>query len=433
MSSPSLVNTANEPERELRSRRANSLDALGVACVGLLIAWPLAFGWGELGKARYIEPIALGLVYLLFAWVLLGSHRWHGDTLETLGLGSPRRFLQHLRESRGAARWGIILVFLTIFGGIIFFCLADWPDAAKFFRLPKSYRVIPDASWKWAAIAVASAIVAGLLATCTIRYDNFLPSFGLALTLAVVLLAYAIAIAYSYQGEKTFARIKWPEHALDAGAHMFWGLIQQFLFTGYFATRLRKAFGPSASTTNVLAGSKRLLTVVLGAVAAAVVIGPVAYYALRTVYGHRIPESFLIGCIGFAAPAGAIWAYFFSRDKKRLLVATLSGSLFAVIHVDSYGLVLSTGILGTIFAYVAMEDRFRNLAAFGFVHGLLGATLVKLFSDKKMLKISLSVGPWSVEDPKRTVLILPLVAVAIYAFIAWWASRNLDDAKPSVP
>jgi hypothetical protein len=93
-------------------------------------------------------------------------------------------------------------------------------------------------------------------------------------------------------------------------------------------------------------------------------------------------------------------------------------------------LVLATGILGMIFAYIAMEDRFRNLAAFGFVHGLLGATLVKLFSDKKLLKISLSVGPWSVEDPTPKVLIVPVAAIAAYGAFLWLAWRKLDDTEP---
>jgi hypothetical protein len=432
MSSPSLLNTANEPERELRSRRLNALDAFGVACIGLLIAWPLGYGWGELGGTRFVEPIANGLIFAIFAWVLFGSHRWHGDSLETLGLSTPRRTWQLFRDSRGAVRFGIVIAFLAISVGVIVFCLTDWPDAAKFFRLPRSYRIEPDAAWQWAAIAVASTCVGAILATCAVRYDNFLSSFGFAFILALVLLAYAIAIAYSYQGPKAFKNVKWPDHALDAGAHMFWGLLQQFLFTGFFATRLRKAFGPSTSPANVRTGVRRLLIVLLGAAAAAAVVGPAAYYTLCTVYGARIPQSFLLGCIGFSAPAGAIWAYFFSRDRKRMLIATLSGSLFAVIHVDSYGLVLATGILGTIFAYVAMEDRFRNLAAFGFVHGLLGATLIKLFADKKMLKISLSVGPWAVEKPYTAYpLLVPIVAIIVYGLFAWWASRHLDDTEPA--
>src|SRR5687767_13087125 len=151
MSSPSLLNTANEPERELRSRRRNALNAFGVACIGLLIAWPMGYG-GMLAGIGFVKPITLSLLYLIFAWVLIGSPRWHGDSLHSLGLGTPKRLLELFRNAPGATRLGIGIAFFIIFGGLIFFCLADWPDAAKSFRLPRSYRAVPDAAWKWAAI-----------------------------------------------------------------------------------------------------------------------------------------------------------------------------------------------------------------------------------------------------------------------------------------
>jgi membrane protease YdiL (CAAX protease family) len=91
--------------------------------------------------------------------------------------------------------------------------------------------------------------------------------------------------------------------------------------------------------------------------------------------------------------------HFFSRDKKRMLVATLSGSFFGLIHMDSYGLVLATFGLGTILAWVFMEDRYRNLSALGFIHGFLGSTFGKLFKGEAagVLRIDFRVGPgmWS--------------------------------------
>jgi hypothetical protein len=124
-----------------------------------------------------------------------------------------------------------------------------------------------------------------------------------------------------------------------------------------------------------------------------------------------------------------VWTWFFCRDKKRMLVATLSGSFFGLIHIDSYGLVLLTTILGTTFAYAAMEDRFRNLAAFAFMHGLLGATVLKLFPGKGMWRISLSVGPWAVERPSAAVLVFPLLCLAAFVAFFWWLARQGPSAQ----
>ncbi len=428
-----IPNTANEPEREVRSRRANMLDAFGIVCAVLFVAWPFAFGWGVLGHANWVRPTALGAFYVLFAWVLVGSPFWHGDTTDSLGLGNPLRLYRRIRDHGDPERWRLLATFLLVFGGLVFFCLADWPDASKFFRLPRNYREWPDSPLLWTALVVASICASAIVASCAIRYENLGSAFGLALKLSLLLLACAVLAAWLYQGDKAFAKLNTQEelrdHSLDAAAHMFWGLIQQFIFTGFFANRLRKAFAPSLSPGNIIPAGQRWLPVLFGGLVAAAVLGPGMWLAVRAVHGERVPLGLLAGCAGFAFPIGAVWTYFFARDKRRMLVATLSGSFFGLIHIDSYGLVLVTTILGTIFAYAAMEDRFRNLAAFAFVHGLLGATLIKLFAGKGILKISLSVGPWTVKQPSAAVLIVPVVCLVLYAVGALWAARRLRTAE----
>src|SRR5678816_2462857 len=129
---------------------------------------------------------------------------------------------------------------------------------------------------------------------------------------------------------------------------------------------------------------------------------------IRDSYGSdQGPVAMLFWFGVFAFPVGAVWTHFFCRDKKRMLVATLSGSFFGLIHIDSYGLVLVTFGLGTILAWVFMEDRYRNLSALGFIHGFLGSTFGKLFkgSAAGVLRVDYRVGPWSVDDPNVTVLI----------------------------
>ena len=430
--SPFVLNTAGEPEREVRSRRANLLDAFAAACGVLIVLWPFCFGWGVLGGARFVTPAALWLMRVLFFWAVLISPLWHRDTAESLGLGSPGRLFRLLRDRRGADRWRVAAVFVAIFGGLLFFTLADWPDAARFFRLPKSVRVWPDSAGVWAAIALFGICGAGLLATCVIRYDNLGSAFGLAWKISAALLGYAVLAAWLNRGAEAFEKFELRSHSLDVAAHMFWGFIQQLVFTGWFATRLRKAFAPSASPANTVPAGARLRIVCLGGLAAAATLGPAVWLTLRAIHGAIVPLSLLAGCVAFAFPAGAVWTHFFCRDKKRMLVATLSGTFFGLIHIDSYGLVLLTGILGTTFAYAAMEDRFRNLAAFAFMHGLLGATVAKLFGGKGILRIGYSVGPWSVKHPSAAVLLVPVICLVGYAALAVWAARRLRGAEAGV-
>lgn len=425
-----ILNAAGEQERESRSRRENAMDAFLAAAATLLILWPLAFGWGVLGHAPVAESIAKGLIVVVAIWALVGSPFWHRDSLTSYGLGSPARLRDLLTDRGNLERWRIAAVFIAIFGGLLWFSLADWPDAGRFYRLPKELRLSPVTLWQWVAVGAAGLFGATLVATCVVRYDNIGPAFRLALKVSIVLLAYVTLAAWLYRGDKAFAKFELRDHSIDAAAHMFWGAIQQLIFTGYFATRIRKAFPPSHSPTNIVPASRRFGAVIFGGIICALTAGPAVWALLRVARGPIVPISLLWGCIAFAFPVGAVWAFFFCRDKKRLLVATLTGSFFALIHIDSYGLVLLTGIMGTSFAYAAMEDRYRNLAAFAFTHGLLGATVAKLFGSKGILGISLSVGPWSVKNPSIAVLWVPLAAALFYAALAARARALRDPPTP---
>lgn len=424
-----LLNTAGEPEREARSRRANALDAL--ALFGLLLAalWPLAYGWGVLGGARSARSLAEGVLLLALLWAFAGSALWHRDSAASLGLGSPRALWRLIRERRGWARARLLAAVLAVFTTLVWISFAFWPRVARFFRLPPEARAWPDDFGGWLAMSSFSVAVAALVATCAIRYDNFGSAFRLALKVVAGFLAYALIAAWLHRGSAAFARIDLSQHWLDVIAYTFWGFTQQLIFTAYFGTRLRKGFGPSASPANVVALDRRRRVVFRGGLIAAVTLAPVAWLTLRLVRGPDISPALLPGFAAFAFPAGAVWTHFFCRDKKRMLVATLSGAIFGLIHIDSYGLVLVTGGLGTAFAYAAMEDRFRNLAVLGFVHGLLGSTFGKIFRNANELRISYHVGPWHIAEPSPTVLVIPLLCLAACALLAVWVARTF---KPTL-
>ncbi len=425
----SVVDSDGRKEREIRSRRTNALEVLGIVCAVLFVVWPFCFGWGVLGHASWVAPVGKGLLTAAFLWAVLGSPWWHRDSAESLGLGSPGRLLRLLREGRGVERWRVAFVFAAVAGGLLWIGLADWPDAAKILRLPKPLRIPPDSAGAWAAVILVSASAAALLSTCVIRYDNFGSAFGLALKVSAGFLAYAILAAWLVRGDKAFAKFALHSHALDIAAHTFWGLIQQLVFTGYIATRMRKAFAPAASRPVPRSAGKQLVVAALGGLGAAAALGPAAWLALREMRDAPDSSLLLAGCAAFAFPLGAVWTHFLIRDPRRMAVAMLSGAFFGLIHIDSYGLVFVTGILGTTFAYAAMEDRFRNLAAFAFVHGLVGATFAKLFGGKGFLKITISVGPWSVRNPTAADLIVPILALLGYALVALWVARKMK-AQP---
>jgi hypothetical protein len=209
--------------------------------------------------------------------------------------------------------------------------------------------------------------------------------------------------------------------------YFFWGCFQQLFFCAWCGTRLRKAFPPSAAPRLVPGKKQRLRVTLFSGLAAAIVLAPAGWLSVRSLYGSGAASLRLLAWFGsFSFLAGALWGWFYCRDRKRLLVATLTGSFFGLIHIDSYGLVVVTWILGTILAWLAMEDRYRNLAVFGFMHGLLGTTFGNLFNVAQagVLRVGYRVGPWNVQDQTPWVLVVPLVCLAAYLALAAYVGRR---------
>ena len=425
---PSLLNTAGEPEQEARSRRANAIEALGVTCAILITLWPLAFAWGVLGHNDFIRhasqiPLALG-----FLWVFCGSPFWHRDTAESLGLGNPRRLWRMLRDGPPARRLRLILGTGITFDALIYIILTHWREAVRFLHLPHA-----ALHWPTPGIVAFSLLAAAFIVTCLIRYDNFGPAFRAALLVSAGLLLFAGTAAVLHRGWQVFTAIDPEKYALDVIAYVFWGFLQQTFFTAYFGTRLRKAFAPSPDSAIPSAGRARVIAG--GALIAAAVLAPPLWLTIRGLYGaDAAPLATLLVFSAFALPVGATWTWFYCRDPRRILVATLSGAIFGLIHIDSYGLVLATGGLGTILAWLFMADRTRNLTALGFIHGFLGSTFGKLFKGEGagMLQVDYRVGPWNVELPAAHVLIVPLLCLAGFAALTAWCWRRLPSAFPIV-
>ncbi|MGV3531115.1 MAG: hypothetical protein ACO1QR_02005 [Chthoniobacteraceae bacterium] len=434
---PLLHNTAGEPEREMRSRRANVVEALTFACVILIVLWPICFGLGVLGDSGTVRNVAKWPLILAFVWVLFCSPFWHRDTADSLGLGNPLRLWRTVRTSVGFARWRLLAPAVLIFSVLFLASIAYWPDTAKMFKLGAEARAWPVMPGGEAKVFLFSTLMSGVVAFCLVRYDNLSTALRPVLIASAALLLYAVGGAWLNHGSAAFERIIPPRYPADVLAYALWGMTQQFLFTSYFSTRLRKGFAPGRKNSGTVARQWRS-PAVLGGATSALAIAPPVWLAVRSLFGsEQAPLGMLAWFAVFAFPVGAVWMHFYRRDPRRMLVATLAGSFFGLIHIDSYGLVLVTFGLGTIFAYLFMEDRFRNLAVTGFAHGLLGSTFGKFFKTEAAgpLRISYRVGPWSVEEPAAHVLIIPLICLGIYLALLIWACRSGffapdDEAAP---
>jgi hypothetical protein len=341
------MNAAGEVERDRCSARANAIEALVFASAVLLGAWVFCYELGIVRAHLAVQELSVALLKVGIGWALVVSPWWlHGDAAESLGLGHPREVWRRMKHGR----WGTTAVVLGMFASLLAVGMTHWRLTARFFKLPSAALLWRETAGGQTLILLFCALVAGVFVTCFIRYDNFGSSLRAAAKAAWPLVPLAVVIAYAHRGADAFAVLASSREWLEIVAYVFWGGMQQILFTGWFGTRIRKGFGLARSRVG------------------------------------------------------------------RLAVAVLSASFFALIHLPSYRLVAVTLVLGTIFAWLAMEDRHRNLAAFAIVHGVLGATVAKLFSGEAAgaLRIRFRVGPWNAAgDPAVTWVAVACVCVYV--------------------
>ncbi|HOZ45168.1 MAG TPA: hypothetical protein PLO37_03825 [Candidatus Hydrogenedentes bacterium] len=357
-----IANTCGEFEPEAKSRRWNLIEAIGVMTFLLTVQWHIAYPFGVLkgwAPANIVSYVLLGLGG---AYILLFSHAVHRDGLDGWGLGNPVALWRSIRN--GSASRAAILV--AVVAGLTITLTAafyiHWTEAADFLGIANAEgaHAIKARPLGPVFIVGLGALLAFFFATCVVRYDNFLSAFRTALILAAVLGALLLGAALLVIGPAAFTDFDAGQYALDVFGYVFWGVIQQLLFSSYFGTRFRKGFGPAA------AGAPRWI--------------------------------------------------------KRFAVSVLIGLFFGLIHIPSWYLLAGTWLLGTCLSWVFMEAKNRNLVALGFVHGFLGSTLGWLFSSGKAgaLEVEMRVGPWNLprfDGP--TVIVSTTLVLAGLAAIAW--------------
>jgi hypothetical protein len=351
-----LLNPAGEAERDRCSAPANAAEALIFASVVLLGSWVYCYEFGIVRGHLAAQDLTSALLKIGLLWAL-GISPWllHRDAPGSLGLGNPRE----LFPRAAGGHYVQALIALGLVAGLIVVGMTHWPLTARFFKLPAAAQHWSETAGGLALMLAFCVAVAVIFATWFIRYDNFGASLWAAVKAAWPLVPLAAVIAFVHRGAAAFTVLASSREWLDILAYVFWGGIQQTLFTGWFSARVRKGFGPMQT-----------------------------------------------------------W-------RGRLAVAALSASFFGLIHLPSYRLVAVTWALGTIFAWLAMEDRYRNVAAFAVVHGVLGATVAKLFSGDSAgaLRIRFRVGPWNAAGD-RAVTWVAVACVCVYVAAGVWVLRR---------
>ncbi|MBW7865082.1 MAG: CPBP family intramembrane metalloprotease [Candidatus Hydrogenedens sp.] len=423
-----LTNTAGDQEREARSRRFNLVEGLLVMVFVLFILWGVAYPFGvmlDIGGVREASTVLLviGACYLLFVSPFI-----HRDTLSSWGLGSPWALWQNLREANPAKRAVLGAVILALFIGLNALNYYNWREVAEFFNFDKT--PMRDFDRTFPGILVVFAFGSALSAVIVlfgIRYDNFISAFATAMKIALPLLGLILLGAFAQRGTEAFARFTFRAFFVGAFGYLFWGFVQQLLFSSFFGTRLRKAFAPGMSPDNTTPPGKRAPVAVKFSIGFALIGAPLFWVPLRLSFSAaEVPLVLLPGFAFFLALFGALYGYFYAKDRKRLLVATLSGSCFGLIHINSYGLVAVTFLLGIFLTYVFMKDQNRNLVALGFIHGLLGSSFGMFFSKGQSgaLKVDYGVGPWNVDDPAWGVMVVPVLCILAYLWLVRCYLKN---------
>jgi len=441
---PYIQTTAGDWERETRSRRFNGVEALGVYMFILAVLWPYGYLFGYLGGNDLIAQSAWTMLTLGALYVLFVSPFIHRDTLDSWGLGGPRHTLQLLQRATPARRNLLIGVIAFLWAGLNVVNYLRWPDVARFLQLHKiTLGGVPGREFHEhmphvLLVVLTGLVLSSLIVFCAIRYDNFGSAFKTAMKIALPLVAVVFVGAYLaslYAGTRPFDDFSITKYSLDVFGYVFWGFTQQLLFSAYFGTRFRKAFAPSVDPDNVVPRDRRVVFGMGIGLAIGASLSLLFFGLIRFLYPpEESPLVLILWMFVFITPFGVLWGYFYGKDKRRLLVATLSGSLFGLIHIDSYGLVAATFLLGVFLTYVFMEEKNRNLVALGFIHGLLGSTFGWLFSSGHVgsLEIDYSVGPAGVNQHGLGVVVFPVLCIVAYAGVAWWIWRNANTKAPRI-
>lgn len=301
-----MLTVSGEPEPERKSRCFNGVEALAVWMAVMIALWPLAFGAGVLGGWTPAGPMAEGICSLLCLFLLLVSPRLHGDRPQDWGLGSPRHFLACWRSATPLRRALMAVLLAASAALILSLNYFHWPEVARFSNLKQpGIAALPQSLPGALAVYAWGLLLSFVFLVCAVRYDNFGAAFTMALAIAVPAALCIALAALLTLGPAAFAEKSASQLLLQAYGYLFWGFLQQLIFSGYFCTRLRRAVPPGGS-------GRRLLTAILVAsifasihfpsyrlVLATFLLGlPLAWVFMQDRYRNLVALSFVHAILG---------------------------------------------------------------------------------------------------------------------------------------
>lgn len=351
-----LANTSGELEQETKSRKYNAIEFFGAMILVLSVLWLFAYPLGVLMGIEIVNTISYIILGIAAIWLLV-SPLVHKDEFSGWGLGNPKALYTNIKNSKNPKKIALISIVVLLIVGLTAALNIFWVEVAGFLQISENQALEFQQSAIGPVVIIAGGVaVSFLFATVLLRYDNFLSALKTALKVIGVLAALMIVCALLINGLAVFLSFDPASFALNFFGYIFWGAIQQLLFSSYFGTRVRKGFAPAEEPQYV--------------------------------------------------------------RERRFWISLLNGFFFGLLHIPSWELMLITWLLGVFLSYVFMEDKNRNLIALGVIHGLLGSMLGWLFASPEAegLNVEMSVGPWSVDyfDP----MIFIVVGIIIAGFSA---------------
>ena len=361
-----LTNTAGELEQETKTRKSNLIEFFLTMTLILVTLWLMAYP-AVLLDIEWLNILSIVILVLGAIILILIGPLVHKDEFKGWGLGNPLYLYRDIKDGRASKKILLISLLSLLIGGLTIAFFIFWTEVSGFVGINESTALgIRDGVGGAAIVLGIGLVISFLFSTLIIRYDNFLTALHTSFKLIIPLAILMVICAWVINGPEVFLLFNPIGFILNVFGYIFWGAIQQLLFSSYFGTRVRKGFAPA-----------------------------------------KDPEKI---------------------KQKRFWVAFLNGMFFGLLHIPSWYLLGVTWFLGIFLSYVFMEDKNRNLLALGVIHGVLGSMLGWLFSSGEVeggLDINMSVGPWNVRNFDISIFIVVGVLVAsfiiamIYVYKKW--------------
>jgi hypothetical protein len=264
-----------------------------------------------------METVGYVLLGCLALWAIILSPILHKDTFNGVGLGNPKLCIRFFMERR--RKYGVIK-------GL-------YPVALLFLFLVYGYSrnitsIIPafgiGTIGTWLLMIPLCLIATALVALFAIRWDNFMTKTcwqGIVLGWLIVAgIIVPLGIFYSSTGAQDWSTFigyfasGTDDFFVSWWNYIWWGFIQQWLFLGYFNTRLRKGLSKSK----------------------------------------------------------------YKGNMANILACIANMFFFGLFHVPAWDLALFAFTGGAFFAWIYQPDKRRNLWAMAIIQGLGGALLALL-------------------------------------------------------